>query len=220
MNSFFCPISYSFVLLLVGLGPTGCADDDAGLGKACYLPNDCAEHLFCVNPRGADGVEPGVSEYAAKCTAVPRTDPGSVYVDPTTKLQWQQTPTAGNMDWSSASKHCRTLLLDGSGWRLPTVEELRSLIRGCASTADGGACAATSTCITYDLCLSDCSGCDTSMGPSAGCYWPDELGGDCSWYWTSTSLDDDNGAWYVVFSHAHVCGRSKEQQFGLVRCVR
>jgi hypothetical protein len=124
------------------------------------------------------------------------------------------------MSWDNGVLYCQNLDLNGTGWRLPSIDELRSLIRGCPATESGGeACGATNEC-TYDLCLSDCAGCETDASPASGFYWPEELEGSCSWYWTSSSLDDRIGAWYVVFSYAHVCGRSKDFHYGLVRCVR
>jgi len=181
----------------------GCAGD--GLGEPCGRQADCRNGLLCVE---------------GGCARVASTDTGNVYVEPVTSLEWQQTPTGGALDWESAVIHCQTLELNGSGWRLPNIEELRSLIRGCSASESGGACGATNTCVTYDVCLSACGGCDTDAGPAGGCYWPEELGGTCSWYWTSTALDDRPGAWYVVFDYAHVCGRSPDFNYGLVRCVR
>jgi hypothetical protein len=180
----------------------GCGD---GRGETCGRATDCQGGLLCV-----DG----------GCAQVASTDIGGVYADPVTRLQWQMRPTSGPVDWESAVMHCESLELSGTGWRLPSVDELRTLIRGCPATESGGPCAATNACLTYDLCLSDCTGCEPDAGPAAGCYWPDELEGSCSWYWTASSLDDAIGAWYVVFNLGHVCGRSKDFNFGLVRCVR
>jgi len=207
-----------FLVASVLLG--GCGGDAGGPGENCVSAADCQGGLLCVAP----GHEAGVGA----CAQLARTDTGGVYVDAVTGLEWQRATPAANMSWDSGVRYCQSLSLNGTGWSLPSVNELRSLIRGCPATESGGACEATNTCVNFDTCLSECTGCETNAGPAGGCYWPDELEGNCGrgalgsdvWYWTSTSLDDLTGAWYVVFNHAHVCGRSKDFHFGLVRCVR
>jgi hypothetical protein len=52
---------------------------------------------------------------------------GTVY-DTRTKLTWVQTPTTATFAWSAAITYCSTLSLNGTGWRLPTVKELNSLV--------------------------------------------------------------------------------------------
>ena len=52
--------------------------------------------------------------------------------DPKSGLTWQNPPSDVRMDLKTATAYCSSLTLDGgSGWRLPTIGELRSLIRGC-----------------------------------------------------------------------------------------
>lgn len=47
-------------------------------------------------------------------------------VDHEKKLTWQRHPASSAMDWSSARSHC---LRVGGGYRLPTAEELKSLVQ-------------------------------------------------------------------------------------------
>jgi len=48
--------------------------------------------------------------------------------DTVTNLMWQQ-KTGGNLDWTKADDYCKQLSLGGkSGWRLPTLNELKSLL--------------------------------------------------------------------------------------------
>ena len=52
------------------------------------------------------------------------------WIDPTTGLMWQVTPTGGEMNWKDAKSHGESLRFAGfSDWRLPTIDELKSLIR-------------------------------------------------------------------------------------------
>ncbi len=50
-------------------------------------------------------------------------------MDTTTKLTWPRDGlAAGSYNWEGAQTYCQILSLDGSGWRLPNVVELRSLL--------------------------------------------------------------------------------------------
>jgi hypothetical protein len=51
-------------------------------------------------------------------------------------------------------------------------------------------------------------------------YWPDDIEGDYSWYWSSSPVeDDDNVAWGVFFYHGLV-GYGDVNIVIRVRCVR
>jgi Protein of unknown function (DUF1566) len=180
-------------------------------GETCWTQSQCAEGLVC---RGVDS-----DETKGACAVDVVNDPGQVYVDSATQLEWQQNPVGGPLDFASAITHCNQLELQGGGWRLPTIEELRTLLRGCPASEIGGACQATEKCRTFDACLVGCNGCELEFFEGEGCYRVEGLAGSCDWYWSSTELDNMDGAWYVVFSSAHICGRSKDV-FGQVRCVR
>mgnify|MGYP001408031650 CR=1 FL=1 len=130
------------------------------------------------------------------------------------KLCWQEPPAPDLLTWDEASAYCEDLNL-----RLPTVQELASLVRGCPSA----------TCPVEDPgCLSlacraapECQGCGILGGPGmGGCYWDAALSGPCDWYWTSSGVDDGPfDAWFVYFQSGAVDygARSIPKQ---VRCVR
>lgn len=51
--------------------------------------------------------------------------------DSQTKLEWQDSykdDTVPSLHWNSAITYCHDLKLDGDGWRLPNINELKSLI--------------------------------------------------------------------------------------------
>jgi hypothetical protein len=52
---------------------------------------------------------------------------GTVY-DTQTKLSWQQAIPAALYDWTGAQAYCSELTLDGASWRLPTINELQTLV--------------------------------------------------------------------------------------------
>jgi hypothetical protein len=49
-------------------------------------------------------------------------------LDSATKLAWQRVVPSVSYDWSGADAYCRKLTLQGTGWRLPTIKELQTLI--------------------------------------------------------------------------------------------
>ena len=152
---------------------------------------------------------------------------GDTWTDSSTGLTWQNGDSCC-YKWGEAKSYCQTLNWSYySDWRLPTISELRSLIRGCDATKTGGSCGVTDSCLGWEDCWnSDCDGCAAGGGPGPlGRYWPAELkgeGGFWDWYWSSSWVADGgaNGyVWYVVFDRGHILedwvGNSN-----YVRCVR
>ncbi len=129
------------------------------------------------------------------------------------------------MNWSEAKSYCETLDLGGySDWVLPSISELRSIIRGCSGTVIGGACPATDSCLSYfGGCWDDetCGACTWNAGPAEGCYWADELQGTCSVYWSSSLVQnvDSDLAWFVDFSTGKLDATNGLQEIN-VRCAR
>ncbi len=52
---------------------------------------------------------------------------GDVIVDNATGLEWQDNET-GQKTWDAAATYCTDLPLNGGGWRLPSIEELETLV--------------------------------------------------------------------------------------------
>jgi hypothetical protein len=141
------------------------------------------------------------------------------WYDPASGLCWEDPPPSTAMDLSEAEAYCDALSLGGYGsgsWHLPTIDELRSLIRECPATEPGGACAVTDPwCLDNHFCMNDwCDGCSSMWG----CYWPDPVSGPCSVFRSSSVGGDRFGAcnFVVRFTNASVeCGTSAH-----ARCVR
>jgi hypothetical protein len=55
------------------------------------------------------------------------TSSGTVY-DTKTKLTWQQAVAPGTYAWAGAKAYCAGLNLGGTGWRLPTIKELQTIV--------------------------------------------------------------------------------------------
>jgi hypothetical protein len=166
----------------------------------------------------------GASAPTTKAKSLPRArSPHGTWTDPQSDLMWQVVQTGGAMSWSAAKSHCVGLRLGGyNDWRLPTISELRSLIRGCPATKEGGSCGVTDSCLNND-CMSfakkiGCGGCSADGGPAVGGeYWPSELTGEGAWYYSSSSVSDRAGVWGVDFDSGFV-GYSPVDSHA--RCVR
>ena len=147
----------------------------------------------------------------------------TVWKDTKSGLTWQVAPTGGKLTREQALAHCKSLSLDGHGdWRLPTISELRSLVRGCPGTQKDGSCKVTDSCVSYKKCRNEsCGHCPEQGGPGLhGAYWPPELSGMASWYWSSCPVADDKGAaWNLLFSTGSVDSNNRINDYH-VRCVR
>ena len=125
------------------------------------------------------------------------------------------------MPWIDALAHCDALTFGGlDDWRSPTIDELRSLVRGCYSTETGGSCPWTDEC-TEDCGDFSCEGCEAMAGPGVdGCYWDAAFGGDCSVYWSSvTSPSVSTDAIYLSFQNGAAYVLEKTDSL-YSRCVR
>ena len=145
------------------------------------------------------------------------------WLDPTTGYLWENLPSATSRAWDDSVAYCSGLELCGyraGGWRLPTISEVRSLIRGCPDGTAGGACGITDSCLGT-ACWSDvCYGCAYLGGPgTGGCYWDGVLAGWCGGWWSSSSCAwDASYAWAGSFSNGGVMYGEKSGS-GWVRCV-
>jgi hypothetical protein len=116
----------------------------------------------------------------------------------------------------------RTRAAERLHWRLPTIDELRTLVRGCSATEPDGACPVTTSCLDASCYVDACYGCKENGGPgSEGSWRVSELHGDYMTSWTSSELPDvPDRAWTVGFGGGHVLPYPKLRGDLNVRCVR
>ena len=163
------------------------------------------------------------------------------WCDPESGLCWQNPQRLGlDMDdagliAAEASPYCESLVLDGhADWRVPTVDELRTLIAGNPPSQPGGGCRVTSGSRTGDGFYTACHGGERFAGPGAdGCYWKATIEGRCDKpdvaavkgkmleTWASDRAVNDPEHWtaYVSFDTGGV-GFNHNCSYADVRCVR
>ena len=154
-----------------------------------------------------------------------------LWYDEASGLCWQEPPPEGAMAWSDAVSYCDGLEQGGrTDWRLPNIDELISLLRGCQdATATGDSspslcettpdgCAATDSCEN----INTCNPCADFSGPGEdGGYLDPALTGEWGWHWSSSSyVGDVTIDWAVDFVDGYANGFLKAPATGNTRCVR
>ena len=140
------------------------------------------------------------------------------YTDPETSLTWSA-ESDSNIDWENAAPYCEDLEEGGyTDWRLPTVDELRTIIQNCEKTQPGGACAISdpdylaSQNYVYDDCRC------TEEYPEG--YSKLGYGNQYGMLWSSSGKSNNSDyAWAVSFTDGTVFDSLKVNHFR-VRCVR
>jgi len=135
--------------------------------------------------------------------------------DPATGLCWESPVGSGGAGWHQVDHGTAVAYCEGlaGGWHLPTIDDLRTLIRGCPYTEPGGECPVGEGCLIED-CAANGSGCDWCLegggtGPG-NCYiWREENGPICGDWWSGSLVERDDGesirrAWVVRSSNGAV----------------
>jgi hypothetical protein len=208
-------------------------------GLECVCDPDCGSRECGIDPVcgtlscGFCGVDERCTDSTGVCE-VPACSGG--LLDVWSGLCWQNEELRPDLvPQYLAVDHCSGLDLGGFGrgsWRLPTVSELRSLIRGCPATQTGGACGVTDDCTAPECSdivscehRSEIPGweCPEGRGPgSDGAYWLVGIGGHDPppVYWSSSRCGEPSGnVWYVSFFDGTVAWATIPTHY-LVRCVR
>ena len=138
--------------------------------------------------------------------------------DSSSGLSWSARASS-KMIWQNAVDYCSSYSEGGlSGWHLPTISELRTLIKNCDGTVTGGSCGVTDSCLSDSCGIGSCY--CSSMENNGGYY--SKLGDDDTIaLWSSSIVDIPvyDIAWIVYFKSGYVFYNSKTISFN-VRCVR
>ncbi|MBO4441859.1 DUF1566 domain-containing protein, partial [bacterium] len=144
--------------------------------------------------------------------------PETPYTDPESELTWSAL-ASDKMNWGNAGPYCENLTEGGyTDWRLPNIDELRTLIQNCAGSQTDGACRVSDPdylATTYNNNNSNCY----CGGKTDGSY--SKLGDDNNInLWSSSKTSDTEGrAWLVGFYRGNI-NHSSTSDSNDVRCVR
>jgi len=143
------------------------------------------------------------------------------WYDKTSGLCWQDPPHDEPLAWEEAIEYCDALVLcDHDDWRLPSISELRSFIRGCEAIMTGGECGVTDECTSFSCRSQVCDGCTPCGGPGPVCYdeedgWGggyycdgDVVGGELysemDRLWSSTPSSFEYYIWFVNLKQGRI----------------
>ena len=143
-------------------------------------------------------------------------------IDPETMLIWSsRSDEEIGMDFGTAASHCEGINEGGfTDWRLPTIDELRTLIQNCAGSQADGECAISDLedhLSDADYIAGDCT-CD-DIENNEGHY--SKLGDDDTVsLWSSSARSDKTYYyWLVDFISGSLYSKDEESPY-YVRCVR
>ena len=131
---------------------------------------------------------------------------------PAKQLQWSKN-LRSYTTWISANEYCANLEEDGhKDWRLPTIDELRSMVEQCPETATGGKCAISDKdgkLRMEDYNKQDCRGCRKGHINMPG----------KGWFWSSSQRPDTDHYWVISFKTTRISEAKMTVPYN-VYCVR
>ena len=145
-----------------------------------------------------------------------------VCVDRVYDLEWQKEPSESYMKWSAAVSYCENLNYDSkTDWRLPNINELRSLIVNCPVNEFGGECGISDP---KNLIISsvECK-CGNTGGPFSAINNETTSENYFGMMWSNSTKSDETGfAWVIQYSDGSVGFVEKEttDTYVFTRCVR
>ena len=198
---------------------------EPGATQPGYCPDGTVTEQVC--KEDGTGWEPG------DCTKY------TFWNDPATNLTWQDPQKDAyssediGLTQPDAVRYCEELVMGGyDDWRLPNIDEMRTVIRGNPGTETGGDCPMADGSARADMTDPACAPITDFGGPGVGgCYWVPEFTGTCNkpdpaaeghpLEFVSSTVASDNKDWVgcvlfdkgaVSFNHIH--------SYADVRCVR
>ena len=138
-------------------------------------------------------------------------------VDHDSGLEWSVESNA--MIWEDAVNYCDKLTEGGySDWRLPSISEVRTLIKACHGTRTGDRCGVTDSCLSIDCLDYNCSLCE----PKSDGYYSKIDINHTSWnlFWSASEVSGSVArAWGIELYTGSIAEKFKNE-YGVFRCVR
>ena len=205
--------------------------DSNCLKNPCLPDNPC---FGLENSNGNCSPENNYTEYSCGCenetvwdgtccvpmvNTFPECSPSSTFpcFDSSSGLIWSYREH-DNVTWDYAGVVCGSMNNDGygSGWRLPTISELRTLIKECNGTKmPDGTCGVRDddvVCLSEDCQDESCYSCNDESEHSKF--------GETGWFWSSSLVTGkEDNAWGVGFQGADVYSNPRTGIWN-VRCVK
>ena len=125
--------------------------------------------------------------------------------------------SATKTDWNGAYNYCSAMTEDGHNWRLPTISELRQLVKNCAGTEYNGPCGVRDGHLKEsDFTYNECAKCTNRYDGSYSKF------GDKDYLWSASELDGDTTkVWVINFKSANIGTLAKTTaEYGYARCMR
>ncbi|HPA57066.1 MAG TPA: hypothetical protein PLT70_06520 [bacterium] len=131
---------------------------------------------------------------------------------------WWSDVSSESMNWTMANNYCEIL-----GGRLPTISELRTLVKSCTGTVTGGSCDVTDDCLCYSMscgCLDENCICENRY-IEGNLVFEYSVFGDTFTLWSvsETSDMDQDYVWYIDFFRASINSNIKTSPLSF-RCVK
>jgi len=120
------------------------------------------------------------------------------------------------MSFTDAEKYCEELVENGyHDYRLPTISELRSLVKNCEPSGITGECKVTDECLDTICFDENCGGCKKTDGTDFSAM------GDAGVLWSSSVVTGfENEVWALDFDDAGFKKLNKEEDTAFIRCAR
>ena len=132
--------------------------------------------------------------------------------EPAKQLQWAKYPIF-TATWEKAHEYCENLEESGfKDWRLPSIDELRSIVQKCPETAAGGKCLISDKngkLSLNDYSKQDCRGCRRG-----GFNLPGN-----GWFWSASQMTGTDHFWVISFKNTRISNANKAVPYNAY-CVR
>ena len=121
------------------------------------------------------------------------------------------------MLWDDAVLYCQNLDEGGhDDWRMPNIDELRTLVRNCSGVMTGGACKISeeNNCLSYVSCFEESCACtETSQDPEHYIKIDDGV------LLSKSAVSDLESIWCLQPNPSNITRCNKAVEYS-VRCVR